>query len=483
MSPGMDFWSVFSLVFLVTAIPVSIMIIMEKRSPYKTAAWILVLILLPIFGVIFYLFFGQEYRKQKLFSRKGLKSHSRFRKLSINQLRQFTKTFSKLDKKILQKENLIRLLLNNSDALLTTGNRLKLLTTPAETFEAIFEAIKNARRYIHLEYYILADDKTGNRMKNLLMEKAREGVEVRIIVDDVGSWGLKKYFFEDLRNSGVEIYSFMEVRFPRLTSQVNYRNHRKIIVIDGKTGFTGGVNIADRYLEGKKRIGPWNDLHLQIEGDATACMQVVFAADWYFVSNKNLSGEKYFPAMTDGEGVAMQISASGPDSDWENIGQAFFAAIANAKQRAYIVSPYLMPPLQIVSALKTASLSNVDVRIIIPEKSDSPIPLWCSFSYIEELLEAGVRIYFYNTGFIHSKYIIVDDVFSTVGTTNLDFRSLETNFEVNAFIYNEGFTNRLVQIFRKDMQNSREVKLKNWKQRPWHFKLCESLAHTVSPML
>jgi cardiolipin synthase len=483
MSPGMDFWSVFSLVFLITAIPMAIMIILENRSPYKTAAWILVLILLPIFGVIFYLFFGQEYRKQKLFSRKGLKSHSQFRKLSIHQLRQFKNAFSKLDEKILQKENLIRLLLNNSDSLLTTGNQLTLLTSPAKTFEAIFNAIKNARHHIHLEYYILADDKIGNRMKNLLIKKAREGVEVRIIVDDVGSWGLKKYFFEDLRNSGVKIFSFMEVRFPRLTSQVNYRNHRKIIVIDGKTGFTGGVNIADRYLEGKKRIGPWNDLHLQIEGDASACLQVVFAADWFFVSKENLSGDKHFPVMTNGEGVAMQISVSGPDSDWENIGQAFFAAITNARQRAYIVSPYLMPPLQIISALKTASLSNVDVRIIIPEKSDSPIPLWCSFSYVEELLEAGVKVYFYNTGFIHSKYIIVDDVFSTVGTTNLDFRSLETNFEVNAFIYDEAFTSRLTQIFRNDMKNSREVKLRDWRQRPWHFKLRESFAHSVSPML
>jgi len=483
MSWGIDFWSVFSLVFLVTAIPVSIMIIMEKRSPYKTAAWILVLILLPVFGVVFYLFFGQEYRKQKLFSRKGLKSHNQFRKLSIKQLRQFKKAFSSLDEKILEKENLIRLLLNNSNSLLTTGNEIKLLESPAETFEAMFKAIKKAHHHIHLEYYIFSNDKIGNQLKYLLMQKAREGVQVRVIIDDVGSWGLRKKNLEEIRNSGIEIYSFMEVRFPRLTSQVNYRNHRKIIVIDGHTGFTGGVNIADRYLEGVKGIGPWKDIHIQFEGDAVACLQVVFAADWYFVSRHNLSGEKYFPAMINGDGVAMQISASGPDSDWENIGQAFFAAIANAKQRVYIVSPYLMPPLQIISALKTASLSNVDVRIIIPEKSDSPIPMWSSFSYVEELLEAGVRIYFYNTGFIHSKYIVVDDVFTTVGTTNLDFRSIETNFEVNAFIYNENFTARMGKVFRKDMQNSREVKLKEWKQRPWIFKFRESLAHTVSPML
>jgi cardiolipin synthase len=483
MNWGLDFWSVFSMVFLITAIPVAILIIMEKRSPYKTAAWIMALILLPVFGVVFYLFFGQEFRKQKLFSRKGIKSLGQFRKLSVKQLRQFKKAFSNLDEKILEKENLIRLLLNNSNALLTTGNKIKLLETPAITFDAIFTAIKKARHHIHLEYYIFSNDKIGNRLKNLLIEKAREGVQVRVIIDDVGSWGLRKKVLEDIRHSGIEIYSFMEVRFPRLTSKVNYRNHRKIIVIDGQTGFTGGVNIADRYLDGVKGIGPWKDLHVLVEGDAVACLQVVFAADWYFVSHQNLSGEKYFPPMTNSNGVAMQISASGPDSDWENIGQAFFAAIANAKRRVYIVSPYLMPPLQIVSALKTASLSNVDVRIIIPEKSDARIPKWSSFSYVEELLEAGVRVYFYQTGFIHSKYILVDDVFTTVGTTNLDFRSIETNFEVNAFIYNENFTTQLEKIFRKDMQNSREIKLKDWKQRPWFFKFRESLAHTVSPML
>lgn len=483
MGFGLDFWKLFSFIFLITAIPVSILIILEKRSPYKTAAWILVLILLPVFGMIYYLFFGQEYRKKKLFSRKGLKSLNTYRKLSFRQLREFEHTLKNLTPMVREKENLIRLLLRNSNALLMYASKIRILNNADETFNAIFEAIEKATHHIHLEYYIIDDDKIGNKFKELLIKKSREGIIVRIIVDDVGSWGLGKKFIHDLRINNIEIYSFMEVRFPRLTSQVNYRNHRKILIVDGKTGFTGGINIADRYVEGIKDIGPWRDTHVEIEGEAVAGLQVVFAADWYFVIHENLTGRRYFPILRQVKGIPVQISASGPDSDWESIAQVFFTAIAGAKSKVYIASPYLMPTAEILFSLKTAALSNVDVRIMIPEKTDSVIPHWSSYSYIEELLEAGVRIFFYQAGFLHSKYLIVDDVFSTVGTTNLDFRSFETNFEVNAFIYDQAFTAHLRKFFRADLKNSREIKLPEWKERPWHFKLKESLAHIVSPML
>ncbi len=476
------FWQIFSLVFLVTAIPVAVMIILEKRSPFKTIAWILVLILVPIIGLGFYLFFGQEYRKQKLFSRRGVKSLSKIRKLSTKQLREIEHINFQFSPEVQEKKNLIRLLLNNSDSLLTTGNECKILNNGEETFKAIFAAIKRAKHHIHLEYYIIDNDKIGNQLTNLLIEKSKAGIEVRIIVDDVGSWDLKEKFFRRLREAGIEIYPFMEVRFPRLTSRVNFRNHRKILVVDGKIGFTGGINVADRYIHGKPKIGPWRDTHLQITGDAVAIMQVIFAADWYFVINENLTGEKYFPPLTEENGTPVQISASGPDSDWENIEQAYILAILNAKKYVYITTPYLMPPQTIVSALKTAALSGVDVRIIIPEKSDAVTPKWCSFSYVEQFLEAGIKIYFYQSGFIHSKTLMIDNVFSTIGTTNLDFRSLETNFEINAFIYERKFTRSLLRHFLNDLRNSREIKLSEWTKRPWQFKLRESLAHIVSPM-
>jgi len=304
-----------------------------------------------------------------------------------------------------------------------------------------------------------------------------------LIVDDVGSWGLNKSFYSSLKKNGIEIYSFMSVRFPRLTSRVNFRNHRKIAIVDGKIGFTGGINIADRYVEGLPGLGPWRDTHLKIEGDAVATLQVVFAADWYFVTKNNLTSSIYFPPFSEAKGMSVQISASGPDYDWENISQAYFAAISNARKRVYIVTPYLMPPPELLTALKTVALSQVDVRIIIPEKSDAVIPKWSSFSYAEELLEAGIRLYFYQNGFIHSKIMIVDDVFSTIGTTNFDFRSFETNFEVNAFIYNKEFTTELANHFNQDLTHSREIKLAEWKLRPWHYKFRESLAHIIAPMM
>lgn len=478
------FWQSFSLIFFITSVTVAILIVLEKRSPYKTIAWILTLILLPGFGVIFYLIFGQEYRKQKLFSRKGIKSLGKIRRLSARQLREIGQIRPEKSNKNFEYQNIVRLLLNNSDALLTTGNKLKIMNSGQETFDAIFRAIKNARHHIHLEYYIFTDDKIGNQLKDLLIKKSREGVEVRIIIDDVGSWSIRKKFISELKENGIEIYSFMEVRFPRLTSRVNFRNHRKILIVDGKIGFTGGINIADRYIEGLKGIGPWRDTHLQMEGRAVGCLQVVFAADWFFLINENLVGNDYFPAIAEHPaGSAVQISASGPDSDWESIGQAFFSAISAARQKVYMVTPYLMPPPHFMQAIKIAALSQVDVRILIPEHSDALIPKWSSFSYVEELLEAGVKIYFYQNGFIHSKYILVDNSFSSVGTTNLDFRSLETNFEVNAFVYDESFSHELEQIFLADLQNSREIKLKEWHKRPWHRKFRESLAHIVSPML
>lgn len=483
MGLGFDFWKLFSFIFLITAIPVSLLIISEKRSPYKTVAWILVLILLPVFGMIFYLFFGQEYRKKKLFSRKGLKSLNKYRQLSFKQLREFEHTLKNLKPMVREKENQIRLLLKNSNALLMYASRIHILNNAEETFNAMFEAIENATHHIHMEYYIIEDDIIGNRFKNLLIKKSREGIIVRIIVDDVGSWGLSNKFMNDLRINNIEIYSFMEVRFPRLTSRVNYRNHRKILVVDGKTGFTGGLNIADRYVEGLKDIGHWRDTHIQIEGDAVAGLQVVFAADWYFVIHENLAGRRYFPPLSGSNGIPVQIAASGPDTDWDSIAQCFFTAIASAKSKVYIASPYIMPTAEILYALKTAALSNVDVRILMPEKGDSAIPHWSSSSYIEEMLEAGVRIFFYQAGLLHSKYLIVDEVFSTVGTTNLDFRSFETNFEVNAVIYDQAFTANLRKQFRADLKNSREIKLSEWRKRPWHFKMRESLAHIVSPML
>jgi cardiolipin synthase A/B len=475
-------WEIISLIFLITSLAIAIIVISENRSPYKTAAWILALVLLPVLGLVFYLFFGQEYRKNKLFSRRGLKNLGRYRSIASKQLRQLLKKEMQLPRAAKEKEMIVKLLMNNSHSILTTGNKLKILNNGEKTFKAIFNALENAKHHIHLEYYIVEDDKIGNELKEILIRKSREGVEVRMIIDDVGSWGLSKRYLKELKSAGVDVRSFMEVRFPQLTPRVNYRNHRKIAVIDGEIGFTGGINFADRYWKGIAKIGHWRDTHLQIEGDAVASLQVIFAADWYFVKKENLKGSGYFRPLSETGGAAVQISASGPDSDWESIGQTFFAAIATAQRDVFIVTPYLMPPPPIVTALKTAALGGVNVQILMPEFSDTVIPKWCSFSFVEELLEAGVRIFFYQKGFIHSKIFMIDGIFSSIGTTNLDFRSLETNFEINTFIYDAQFTRQLIGYYNADLLNSREIVFSEWKKRPKSERWKESLAHLISPM-
>jgi cardiolipin synthase A/B len=475
-------WGAISLLFMITSLAIAFIVVLEKRSPYKTVAWILALVLLPGIGLVVYLVFGQEYRKTKMFSRRGLKNLGRFRNLSSRQLKKLQKKEIQLPQAAREKEKVVKLLMNNSHALLTTGNKLKILNNGNKTLQTLFSAMEKAEHHIHLEYYIIEEDETGNQLKDILIRKSQQGVEVRVIYDDVGSWGLTRKYLKELKLAGVDIQPFMEVRFPRLTSRVNYRNHRKIAVIDGKTGFTGGINFADRYVKGLKKIGPWRDTHLQIEGDAVVCLQIIFAADWYFVKKENLTGTGYFRSLSENPGPAVQISASGPDSDWDSIGQAFFAAIAGAQKEVFIVTPYLMPTPSILAALKTTALGGVDVQILMPEFSDAKISKWCSFSFVKELLEAGVRIFFYQKGFIHTKLIIVDGIFSSLGTTNLDFRSLETNFEINAFIYDEQFTRQLAAFYKNDILNSREILFSEWKKRSWISHVKESLAHLVSPM-
>ena len=472
-----------SILYLITVIFVAFLIILENRNPEKTISWILVLILLPFVGIIIYLFFGQQYRKTKMYSRKGLKDLEKLRNLTSEQLDNLSEESYRLDKKLLSKRRLMKLLLSNSNAILTNNNEIQILKNGDETFPEIFKAIEEAKHHIHLEYYIIEDDKIGNYLRELLILKVREGIEVRLIFDDVGSWKLKKKFIRSMSDAGVKVDCFMKVRFPMLTSRVNYRNHRKILIVDGNIGFVGGLNFADRYLDGVKGIGPWRDTHLKVIGGGATALQIIFMADWYFVSKEVLKGDDYFRPVQPGEGKLVQMTASGPDSDWESISQAYFSAIASATEYVYISTPYLMPTPDIVTALKTSALGGIDVRIIVPGLSDAITPKWGTNSYVEELLEAGVKIYFYRAGFTHSKVIIADGSFSSVGTTNLDFRSLETNFEVNAMIYDEEIAQILTHQFLDDQEKSDQVFLDEWRKRPRMNKVKESFSRILSPML
>ena len=482
-----DIWkampNLITILYFLTVVFIAFLIILENRNPVKTISWILVLVLLPFAGIVIYLFFGQEYRKTKMFSRKGLKDLEKLRNLTLVQLDNLPKNHYKISDLIFSKKRLINLMLSNSNAILTNDNQLQVLKNGEETFPAIFNSIENAKHHIHLEYYIIEDDVIGNYLRELLIRKAKGGVEVRLIFDDVGSWQLRKKFIRSMSDAGVKVDCFMKVRFPMLTSRVNYRNHRKILVVDGETAYVGGLNFADRYRDGVPGIGPWRDTHLKVVGGGATALQIIFMADWYFVSKEILKGQKYFRHFKSGNGKLVQMTASGPDSDWESISQAYFSAIATATEYVYISTPYLMPTSDIVTALKTSALGGVDVRIIVPGLSDAITPKWGTNSYIEELLEAGVKIYFYKAGFTHSKIIVVDHVFSSVGTANLDFRSLETNFEVNAMIYDEEIARTLASQFLDDQAKSEQVILAEWINRPRMNKIKESFARILSPML
>lgn len=469
--------------YAISILVVIILIMLENRSPLKAISWILVLMLLPGLGIIFYVFFGQNLRKEKIIARKGLKNHDLLSSIAHSQNHKLSEGNLIESPEVDGKLRLVQMLLNNSSSIITVGNKVKVLNNGQETFEAIKQALKAAEKFIHLEYYIFDNDEIGNEIVDILNKKAQNGVEIRMIVDDVGSWELKRSFFQRLESYGIEVKCFLQVRFPLFTSKVNYRNHRKIIVIDGEVGFLGGINVADRYLKGDKKYGIWRDMHLQIDGDAVNAIQTVFLTDWYFVSQKDIADPFYFPAKEPEGDKMVQITASGPDSDYPGIMMGFFQAIASATKYVYVATPYFMPSESVLLALKAAALGGIDVRILIPEKSDAYFTQLCSKSYIREMLETGVKFYFYQTGFLHSKMLVVDDQVCTIGTTNMDFRSFEQNFEVNAFIFDTETAIEVRDTYLDDLKESRMIVLEEWKKRPRWQKAKESFARLFSPLL
>lgn len=480
---GNTFKLIFDGFYVITVAFTIILIIQQKGDPLKTISWILVIFLLPIAGIILYFFFGKNYRKEKIFSRKGLIDLEQMKLLSEDQFASLPNKDIFLNDKIRSKLNIMRLLLNSSKSLLTEKNKVDVLQNGRATFDSIIEAMEKAKHHIHLEYYIVDDDHIGNLIRKLLIKKAQEGVIIRFIYDDVGCWSLPKHFIDSMVDAGIDAYPFLPVRFPLLTNKINYRNHRKIVVVDGKIGFVGGLNIADRYLQGSEGLGIWRDTHLRLEGEAVNSLQVIFLVDWYFVCDEIVKGETYFPPNQIQEHHFVQITTSGPDSDWASIMQAYFAAISSAQSTIYISTPYFMPNEGIITALKTASLSGLDVRILLPARSDSKIVFWSSRSYVSELLEAGIKIYFYEKGFPHSKLLLVDGVLCSVGTANMDIRSFDQNFEVSALIYDEAITTELQRTYLNDLQNSTEIDLETWEKRPrWH-QVGENVARIFSPLL
>ena len=458
-------------------------LLLRHLDPVKTLSWMVVVILLPYIGIIFYLFFGQYYRKRKIYSRKGLRDAALMDTLGKKQIVQLNITDWKEVEKVGEHKNIITLLLNNSRALLTGNNRVEVFHNGRDTFAAMKESIAAATDSIHLLSYIIDDDTIGNEIKDLLIQKSQDGVEVRLMFDAVGCWHLPKRYIKELKAAGVEVYSFAKVVFPSLSRTLNYRNHRKILVVDGKIGFLGGINIADRYVTGGI-FDSWRDTHLRIEGQAVHSLQAIFLLDWFFASKKQLGQRlRFYPPVDNDCDQYVQIVPSGPDSDWASIMQAYFLAITQAKKHIYILTPYFMPNDSILSAIKIASLSGVEVKLMIPKKSDGKFSYWCTLSYVSELLEAGVKIYFYKNGFNHSKVITVDGSFAAIGSANMDSRSLEHNFEISAMIYDKEITAQLEEQISRDFRNCRLVRYKRWNRRSVWRKLMEGFARLLSPLL
>ncbi|HRZ98911.1 MAG TPA: cardiolipin synthase, partial [Paludibacter sp.] len=451
-------------------------VLLENRNPVKSFSWILVLILLPFFGIFFYLILGQNYRKEKIISKKSIHRISE-RPIESHELKLLES--HKIFKNHL---NLVKLLYKNSEATGYAFNKIEILADGNATFKSMFEAIENAKEHIHIEFFIFEDDKISNQLRELLINKARQGVRVRMIYDFLGSWVLSKRYLYSLQKAGVYARPFLpfKLRFGR--SKINYRNHRKLLVVDGRIGYTGGLNVADRYIYGNV-LGQWRDTFVRFEGSVVHGLQQLFLNDWYFVERKLITDTRYFPEPQKYDDNVVQIVSSGPDTDWEAIMQGILSAIMSAKKYIFIQTPYFVPTDAILNTIQIAALSGVDVRIMLPVKSDSRISDSCTSSYLNEVLEAGVRVFRYGNGFLHSKAIVIDDFISIVGSANMDERSFTSNFEVNAFIYDTDTALQLKGLYLADGELCEEIFIDTWNKRKRRQKLKESIARLFSPLV
>ena len=367
------------------------------------------------------------------------------------------------------------------------GSRLHPYTEGKSKMEALLAAIAEARHHIHLQYYIFSDDATGRRLRDALAAKAREGVEVRILYDDVGCARVKKAFFEGMRAAGIEVFAFLHVQFPRFTSKVNYRNHRKIVVIDGRVGFLGGMNVADRYVagidRGKGRLEAWRDTHFRIEGSGVAGLQAAFLSDWSATTKKNVAGAAYYPPAERFTDNMLQVLSSGPLGKWRTLLQADSFAVARAARRIWIETPYYLPSETLNAALQEAALAGLDVRLMLPERSDSRAVDLAVHSYLDDMMRAGVKIAFYTPGFLHSKLLIIDDDLTVIGSANMDFRSFEHNFEISAFVFDRDFNARMTAIYEEDLRRCRRLTPEAWFGRPRRRRWAESFMRIFSPLL
>lgn len=452
-----------------------VVVVTENKNPIRAISWTLALLFLPVAGMVFYLFFGRGLKGKALVSNRV-----RRRLLSKSRASQHNFSYIGLDSSQIQK---IKLAHNLCHAHLDLHNSIEFFTDGKSKFQKFEQDIINARKFIYIQYYIFNDDKLGNHILELLAGKANEGVDVKVLYDHVGSFSTPNRFFKKMRSLGIDAHPFFRVTFRKLANRINWRNHRKIAVIDGKIGYIGGMNIADRYVDGAADGKIWRDTHLRVRGPIIESMLFSFYMDWNFLRPKN-EVQTEIPSEYESAGeIPMQLVTSGPTDKWNNLVLCFQNAIASATRRIYIQTPYFLPTDALLKALQGAALSGVDVRVMIPERTDSKMLGYGSRSYIDDCLRAGIKIYMYLPGMLHAKTMVVDDDFATAGSVNFDFRSFENNFEANLMIYSPEVNRRMRDIFFEDLAKCRKITKTQWKHRPLHMKLIEPLVRLMAPIL
>ena len=462
--------------FILTIIIGTILVIIfENRNPVKTIAWCMVLTFMPVIGLLLYIVFGMDNRQ-----RRQIKDEDLRRLKAITETRQSDNIASVTS---VQYEKLACMLRNMNQAYPLEGNNVEIMTDFSTMSDRLVADIESARHHINMLFFKFEDDAAGRRIADALIRKAEEGVQVRLIYDEAGNLMVPRRFYKRLRKNGIQVRGFIRIFLPILSRDYNSRNHRKVVVIDGKTGYMGGMNIAQRYAEGLN-WGIWRDTHMRITGPAVSELQTSFLTDWQFTKGDEPDLDSMYPYNPPCGNTLMQIVTGGSMDKWNVMMQAYMTAIASAKSHAYLQSPYFIPPEPIMKALQNAALGGVDVRVMIPYRGDKGIlPPWASRSYIKEALNAGIKIYLYRKGYMHSKTMTIDDSFVTIGSTNIDFRGFEQDFEINAFMYDEDLARKQREIFLEDQKDAELIDPMEWDKRPLIDKAKESVARIFSQVL
>lgn len=480
----MNWILVAELTYIALLLLVCLRIIYDTRTATKTLAYLLLAVFLPVAGMIIYFSFGINYRKRKLYNSKWLTDEELLDKLRDTIEKYTLGSAMARQPELRQNRELAALLSRDLRSQPTRNNRVKVLVNGEEKFPELFDAIKKAEHHIHIEYYIFEDDEIGNQMAQLLIKKAKEGVQVRLIYDDFGSRSIRKRLVPIMREAGVEAYPFHPIIFVLLANRMNYRNHRKIVVIDGKTAFTGGMNVSDNYVNkaGRKY---WRDTHLRIDGPGVYYLQYLFLCDWQFCTGRPLDSYEtlFSQPSTHSSDTVVQIAASGPDSDHPAILYSLLQGIYLAEKELLITTPYFIPGDSMLEAISIAALSGLKVKLLVPWRSDSRFVNAAARSYYNELMAAGVEIYRYKKGFIHAKTLVADGMLSIIGSANMDNRSFELNFEVNALVYDREVAEHMRELFFKDLESSERIDPERWARRSFGYVLFEKLARLASPLM